>query len=121
MIKLIILYAVLKQRIDSVMGFNQKRTRFVAGSPDAVLESHILQEYGTSSQDATDDEAEAEVVDSDVARLTQEEEKEAGVVRMHVYKSYWRAVGSCLAPIVLLALALMQGERYPKMCVPSLQ
>ena len=42
--------------------------------------------------------------------LVEEEEKETGVVKLEVYKSYWRAVGGCLAPSVLIALFLMQGK-----------
>lgn len=41
--------------------------------------------------------------------MVQEEEQEQGVVRLLVYKSYWFAVGTCLAPLVLIALFLMQG------------
>ena len=93
--------------------------RLLAGSPDAVLESHILQEYSSSSQESGDGEKEEEVVDDGQGRLTEEEEKEAGVVRMHVYKSYWVAVGSCLAPMVLLALALMQGAIYTYVSLSS--
>ena len=43
-------------------------------------------------------------------QLVQEEEKDEGVVKLDVYKSYWLAVGSCLAPLVLLSLFLMQGN-----------
>ena len=93
--------------------------RLIAGSPDAVLESHILQEYSSSSQESGDGEKKEEVVDDGQGRLTEEEEKEAGVVRMHVYKSYWAAVGSCLAPMVLLALALMQGAIYTYVSLSS--
>lgn len=42
--------------------------------------------------------------------LVKEEEKEKGVVKLHVYKSYWFAIGSCLATSILLSLLLMQGE-----------
>ena len=35
---------------------------------------------------------------------------DSGVVKLEVYKVYWHAVGKCLAPTVLLALFLMQGE-----------
>lgn len=38
-----------------------------------------------------------------------EEEKEVGAVAIHVYKSYWLAVGSCLAASIFIALFLMQG------------
>ena len=39
----------------------------------------------------------------------EEEEKETGVVKLAVYKEYWRAVGMCLSPLVLVSLFLMQG------------
>lgn len=42
--------------------------------------------------------------------LVKEEEKEVGVVKLHVYKSYWLAIGHCLATSILLSLFLMQGE-----------
>ena len=42
--------------------------------------------------------------------LMQEEEKDIGVVKLHVYKSYWIAVGTILAPLVLISLLLMQGK-----------
>ena len=42
--------------------------------------------------------------------LVKEEEREVGVVKLHVYKSYWLAVGHCLATSILLALLLMQGK-----------
>jgi len=38
-----------------------------------------------------------------------EEEKEVGVVAFTVYRAYWSAVGNILAPVILLALFLMQG------------
>lgn len=41
--------------------------------------------------------------------LVEEEEKETGVVKLGIYKAYWKAVGACLAPSVLIALFLMQG------------
>lgn len=42
--------------------------------------------------------------------LVKEEEKEVGVVKLHVYKSYWLAIGHCLGTSILLSLFLMQGE-----------
>ena len=44
------------------------------------------------------------------AALVEEEEQDTGVVKGHVYSTYWRAVGLCLAPTVLLSLLLMQGR-----------
>ncbi|XP_078352062.1 ATP-binding cassette sub-family C member 10-like isoform X2 [Oculina patagonica] len=43
--------------------------------------------------------------------LVKEEEKEVGVVKLHVYKSYWLAIGHCLATSILLSLLLMQASR----------
>ncbi|WAR19116.1 MRP7-like protein [Mya arenaria] len=43
--------------------------------------------------------------------LVEEEGKETGVVKLGVYQTYWRAVGACLAPTVLMALFLMQASR----------
>lgn len=42
--------------------------------------------------------------------LVEEEEKETGVVKFGVYRAYWKSVGACLAPSVLVALFLMQGQ-----------
>ena len=41
--------------------------------------------------------------------LVAQEEMDTGVVKLQVYKSYWVAVGHCLAILVLLSLLLMQG------------
>ena len=41
--------------------------------------------------------------------LVKEEEKDVGVVAFSVYRSYWYAVGTILAPLILLSLFLMQG------------
>lgn len=46
--------------------------------------------------------------------LVKEEEKEVGVVKLHVYRSYWLAIGHCLATSILLSLLLMQGEISPR-------
>ena len=35
--------------------------------------------------------------------------KEVGSVAVHVYKSYWLAIGNCLALSIIVALFLMQG------------
>lgn len=43
--------------------------------------------------------------------LVKEEEKEVGAVAIHVYKSYWLAIGNCLATSILVALFLMQASR----------
>ena len=40
-----------------------------------------------------------------------EETRETGVVRFHVYKMYWHAVGNFLAVSIFLSLILMQASR----------
>ena len=42
--------------------------------------------------------------------LVKEEEKEVGVVAFSVFLAYWSAVGLFLAPTILFALLLMQGQ-----------
>ena len=42
--------------------------------------------------------------------LVELEEQETGSVKLDVYRAYWIAVGRCLAPSVLVALFLMQGQ-----------
>lgn len=42
--------------------------------------------------------------------LVEEEEKDVGVVKYNVYRSYWQAAGVCLTFSILLSLFLMQGK-----------
>ena len=88
------------------------------GPPNEVLDAIDLKEKADDSSTETDDDTGADVTDTiddvtidakDDGKLVEEEEQEEGVVRMAVYMSYWKAVGNCLAPIVLMALFLMQG------------
>ena len=39
-----------------------------------------------------------------------EEEKAIGTVALGVYKSYWKAIGGCLATVILLSVVAMQSE-----------
>ncbi|XP_028396229.1 LOW QUALITY PROTEIN: multidrug resistance-associated protein 7-like [Dendronephthya gigantea] len=43
--------------------------------------------------------------------LVEEEEKDVGVVKYDVYRSYWQAAGVCLTISILLSLFLMQASR----------
>ena len=67
-----------------------------------------------SAEENTEDSTEEVTTDIEQCKgsssLMQEEEKVLGVVKLHVYKSYWIAVGTILAPLVLLSLLLMQGK-----------
>ncbi|XP_064623538.1 ATP-binding cassette sub-family C member 10-like [Lineus longissimus] len=91
-----------------------------AGPPSDILGSSIIKRLQSvqSAQDSITEDAEGEDTleqshndDDAVDTLVEEEEQETGVVRFHVYQSYWKAVGACLAPAVLLSLFLMQGSR----------
>ena len=57
-----------------------------------------------------EEETDAEEETTGDGRLVNEETQDTGVVKLHVYSVYWKAVGSCLAPAVLLSLLLMQSE-----------
>ncbi|XP_015846686.3 ATP-binding cassette sub-family C member 10 [Peromyscus maniculatus bairdii] len=52
-----------------------------------------------------------EVEQSTSGRLVQEESKNEGAVALHVYRAYWRAMGSGLAVAILVSLLLMQATR----------
>ena len=62
-----------------------------------------------NTEDKTENSEEINGVNEDEG-LVKEEEKEVGVVKLHVYKSYWLAIGHCVATSILLSLFLMQGE-----------
>ena len=65
---------------------------------------------GGSKKESLEDKEDEENVDEG---LVKEEEKEVGVVKLQVYKSYWLAIGHCLATSILLSLFLMQGKELP--------
>ncbi|GFN76447.1 multidrug resistance-associated protein 7-like [Plakobranchus ocellatus] len=54
-----------------------------------------------------EEDEEEELVDD----LTQEEDRQTGVIKTDVYKAYWLAVGACLTPWVLVSLFFMQASR----------
>ncbi|XP_060078893.1 ATP-binding cassette sub-family C member 10-like [Ylistrum balloti] len=81
------------------------------GPPSEVLVDIKFAENQMSGKD-NDGKDETDQLDSGQdGALVGDEEKETGVVKLSVYKSYWRAVGNCLAPSVLLALLFMQASR----------
>ena len=57
-----------------------------------------------------DDANEEENVEGNDPGLVEEEEKDVGVVKYDVYRSYWRAAGVCLTFSIFLSLFFMQGE-----------
>ncbi|XP_041353425.1 ATP-binding cassette sub-family C member 10-like [Gigantopelta aegis] len=85
-----------------------------AGPPEDILSSVILNSESTVHRGSVADVDEESVcvdgIDSS-DNLVEEERKEKGVVNLHVYKSYWKAIGMCLSPLILLALFFMQASR----------
>ena len=67
------------------------------------------QDNSTDALEATEGMADEKDTVPGNGCLVKEEEKDTGVVKFFVYKIYWKSVGSCLAPLVLLSLLLMQG------------
>lgn len=80
-----------KQIMSSIVGLPDER--------ETVSENECKSSLGDKDEENTDE------------GLVKEEEKEVGVVKLHVYKSYWLAIGHCLAISILLSLLLMQASR----------
>ena len=83
-----------------------------SGKPGDVLSSDEITEFEKGDMESSDTvEAQENEVNrnADDGVLTEEEERETGVVKFDVYRTYWRAVGACLAPSILVSLFLMQG------------
>lgn len=82
------------------------------GSPVEVLESDVVKDivYAIPEQaSSSQPQPTRELTEPD--SLVKEEERNTGVVKFSVYKSYWKAVGHCLASFIFLALFLMQGTK----------
>ena len=91
-------------------------TSLFPGIPADILGADDLDTTANANNSADDTaENKVEYVTADQEQYTgssslmQEEEKDTGVVKLHVYKSYWIAVGRILAPMILVSLLLMQG------------
>ncbi|KAG9266673.1 multidrug resistance-associated protein 7 isoform X1 [Astyanax mexicanus] len=91
------------------------------GTPKEVLSLVKPESDGSKNEgkvkgkDKDNQEEEEELTNEPVPeeRLTTigEEQKQTGGLAWTVYKSYWRAVGGCMAFSVLLSLLLMQGTK----------
>lgn len=76
------------------------------GSPSEVLGTVQLDDDHYTLQSKNHEDMCDDIEDPGLVKV---EEQEQGIVRLHVYKSYWFAVGVCLAPMILISLFLMQG------------
>ncbi|XP_060564564.1 ATP-binding cassette sub-family C member 10-like isoform X2 [Ruditapes philippinarum] len=81
------------------------------GLPSEILNSEELASLRTAEEQVTESHDLESPMATEDGSLVEEEEKETGVVKLGIYQSYWRAVGTCLAPSVLLALFFMQASR----------
>ncbi|CAB3994460.1 multidrug resistance-associated 7-like [Paramuricea clavata] len=83
------------------------------GSPHQVLkEETLIRKMSVSDDEKGDGDAnEEENVEGNDPGLVEEEEKDVGVVKYDVYRSYWRAAGVCLTFSIFLSLFLMQASR----------
>ncbi|XP_053368772.1 ATP-binding cassette sub-family C member 10 [Clarias gariepinus] len=91
------------------------------GTPQEVLSlvkdvpKGSKKETEVKKKDGADEEEEelttTEPVLEEELRTIGEEQKQMGSLAWTVYKSYWKAVGGCMAVSVLLSLLLMQGSK----------
>ncbi|RUS92073.1 hypothetical protein EGW08_000097 [Elysia chlorotica] len=85
-----------------------------SGPPEEIISSvHFMESkhQETRQGDAKDVSNNSEDMGGTEDNLVQEEDRKTGVIKGDVYKTYWFAVGSCLAPFVLVALFFMQASR----------
>ncbi len=86
------------------------------GPPVKVLHKVDMESVLDGSESRKEGKSEDEDPSEEGGGLVQDEEKDTGVVKLDVYRSYWYAVGACLSPLVLFSLFLMQGTCVnPKM------
>lgn len=83
-----------------------------SGLPSEILDSVELTSFVDKEESDSHSHDQESPIATGAGTLVEEEEKETGVVKLGIYKAYWKAVGSCLAPSVLLALFLMQGKYF---------
>lgn len=89
----------------------EKNFNFMKGSPSDVLDEDFLTENKVTDQVTEESVGASNVTEEEMEdEQVEEEGMEKGVLSLSVYKAYWSAVGVCLAPSVLTALFLMQGN-----------
>ncbi|XP_076441602.1 ATP-binding cassette sub-family C member 10-like [Babylonia areolata] len=95
---------------DVVMVMEDGKVRKI-GPPEEIL--HTLPQSPEGGRRGKPEEEEEEELTTGEGEggMMEQEEKEKGVVKLAVYSAYWKAVGPCLSPLVLLSLFLMQASR----------
>ncbi|XP_013401317.1 multidrug resistance-associated protein 7 [Lingula anatina] len=99
------------QHADIVIVMEEGRVVNIGHPVDILdqLDLELVQEEVQDKESAGDQSS--SVCSTVDGALVQEEEKDTGIVKFHVYQAYWKAVGHCLAPLILISLFLMQGSR----------
>ena len=69
----------------------------------------LFSDDGEENVETTEEKVEENLSDPG---LVEEEEKDVGVVKYDVYRSYWQAAGVCLTFSIFLSLFLMQGKHW---------
>ncbi|BFZ12259.1 hypothetical protein BsWGS_15298 [Bradybaena similaris] len=82
-----------------------------SGLPRDVLPSIQLDDDQHDQRNAKDNEECDGTTEEIVDNLIQEEERQTGSVKADVYKNYWKNVGVCLSPLVLIMMFFMQASR----------
>uniref|UniRef100_A0A8I5ZL94 ATP-binding cassette sub-family C member 10 n=1 Tax=Rattus norvegicus TaxID=10116 RepID=A0A8I5ZL94_RAT len=85
----------------------------VQAAPTALADKEQVTDSGQSPSvhNLEKTTEELDVAQNTSGRLVQEESKSEGAVALHVYRAYWRAMGSGLATAILISLLLMQATR----------
>ncbi|XP_078489925.1 ATP-binding cassette sub-family C member 10-like isoform X1 [Ciona intestinalis] len=78
------------------------------GTPSQILDFDKIEDQSYSSKETNSEATESGV---EQKSLITNEEKAVGTVALHVYKSYWLAIGGCLAFTILLFVVLMQASK----------
>lgn len=87
----------------------QSFDQHISGPPTEILHTIDLDKMEKNQENNNQKESEM-CMEGEEGKLVEKEEKETGVVKLTVYSAYWKAVGICLSPIILLVLFLMQGN-----------
>ncbi|TSS35866.1 Multidrug resistance-associated protein 7 [Bagarius yarrelli] len=99
-----------------ILGMLQNKTRILCTHRIEFVEKAdmvMLMDGGTIVKiDAVDEESlTKEPISEEGLCVIGEEQKQMGGLSWTVYKSYWKAVGGCMAVSVFLSLLLMQGSK----------
>ncbi|KAF7639382.1 hypothetical protein Mgra_00001051 [Meloidogyne graminicola] len=97
-------------RADLIIQINEEGQVLKVGSPEIILSNLTTQEDQNNKIEQNDDLLKP-MEAAEFVTVEQEEEKEEGTVKIHVYKTYIRAIGLCLSGLVIFSLIVMQASK----------